>query len=177
MHLADDERVLSETAFGIGPLGGVVTLTSKRIVLLARDSEESIPLRAVTSVRAAFMRDWPGTVWGLILVVLALSFGATYKNMETAANGVALAIERRVTEKMPERTDAYGHYVNVPASLVWLLMLPLMALGGVKCATGLRGRTELAICTASGVLLRAAPGRQPDLISLGEDAGRYAAGA
>jgi hypothetical protein len=176
MHLADDERVLAESAFGMGPLGGVATLTSKRIVLLARDSEESIPLRAVTSVRAGFTRDWVGAVWGLILLVLALSFGATYKNMETAANGVALAIERRVTEKMPDRADAYGHYVNVPGTVVWLLMLPLIALGGLKCGSGLRGRTELAVSTASGVLLRSALGRQPDLISLGEDAGRQAAG-
>ena len=42
-----------------------------------------------------------------LVLVLAIGFGAAYKSMETAANGVALAIEKRVTEKQPAG-DAYG---------------------------------------------------------------------
>ena len=172
MQFAENEKVIADTPFGIGPLGGTVTLTSRRFIIAARDYEESIPLAAVTAVRAAFARDLGAAVWGSVILAIALGFGAGYKSLETSANGIALAIERRVTDKVPERSEAYGHYVNVPAALVWLLMLPLIGLGGAKLGAGVMGETELVIATASGELRRARYGKQPDLMEFGEQAGR-----
>ena len=172
MQFADNEKVIADTPFGIGPLAGTVTLTSRRLVMTASDYEESIPLAAVTSVRAAFARDLVAAVWGAVILAIALGFGAGYKSLETGANGIALAIERRVTDKVPERAEAYGHYVNIPSAVIWLLMLPLIGLGGAKLAAGLIGETELVIATASGEQRRARSGKQRDLMEFGEVAGR-----
>ena len=102
MQLADNEKLVQETPFGLGPLGGTAALTDRRVIFLARDFEESIPLRALTSVRCEFARDFARAAWGALILALALGFASAYKSMETAANGVALAIEKRVTEKQPE---------------------------------------------------------------------------
>ena len=174
MQFADNEKVLLETPFGVGPvalLGGTVTLTDRRVILAARDFEQSIPLRAITSARCLYARDLARAAWGALILVLALGFGAGYKKMETAANGVALAIEKRVTEKQPD-AEAYGHMVNLPAGLVWLLMLPLIGLGAVKLGAGLWGETTLTLSTASGEVGRARYGRQSELMEFGEEIGR-----
>ena len=172
MQFAENEKMIADTPFGVGPLGGTVTLTSRRLILTASDYEESIPLAAVTSVRASFARDVGGAVWGAVILGIALAFGAGYKTMETGANGIALAIEGRVTEKMPERAEAYGHYVNLPSAVVWLLMLPLIGIGAAKLGAGLIGETELVIATASGEQRRARYGNQRELMEFGEAAGR-----
>ena len=92
MQLADKEKLVAETPFGIGSMGGIATLTDQRVVLAARDYEESIPLRALTSVRCAFSRDAAAVAWGALLFVLAFGFAAGYKSMETAANGVGAGV-------------------------------------------------------------------------------------
>ncbi len=172
MQFAENETIITDTPFGFGPAGGVVTLTSRRLILTATDDEESIPLGAITSVRASFARDIAGAIWGAVILALALGFAAGYKTMETGANGIALAIERRVTDKVPERAEAYGHFVNLPAAVAWLLMLPLIGLGGFKLGSGVLGTTELLIATASGEQRRRRFGRQRELIEFGEAAGR-----
>lgn len=171
MQLADNEKLLLEAPFGIGAMGGTATLTDHRVILLARDYEESIPLRAITSVRCGFSRDFAAAAWGALLLALALVFGAGYKTMETAANGVALAIEKRVTEKQPAG-EAYGHYVDVSSVLVWVLMLPLIGLGAAKLGAGLIGETALTLSTASDSIDRASYGRQRELMEFGEEVGR-----
>lgn len=171
MQLADNEKLVLEAPFGIGPMGGTVALTDCRVILVARDFEESIPLRAITSVRCAFSRDFAAAIWGGLLLALALGFGAGYKTMETAANGVALAIEKRVTEKQPSG-EAYGHYVDVSGPLVWVLMLPLIGLGAAKLGAGLIGETELTLSTASESIGRARYGRHRELVEFGEEVGR-----
>ena len=171
MQLADNEKVVQETPFGLGPTGGTATLTDRRIIFVARDFEESIPLRALTSVRGAFARDFTRAAWGAVILALAFGFGAGYKTMETAANGVALAIEKRVTEKQPAG-ESYGHFVDVSAALVWLLMLPLIGLGAANLGAGLVGQTELLLSTASGTTGRSRYGRQRDLMEFAEEAGR-----
>jgi hypothetical protein len=171
MQLADNERLVLEAPFGIGAMGGTATLTDRRVVLAARDFEESIPLRAITSVRCAFSRDFAAAAWGALLLALALAFGAGYKTMETAANGVALAIEKRVTEKQPSG-EAYGHYVDVSAALIWVLMLPLIGLGAAKLGAGLVGETALTLSTASESVDRASYGRRRELMEFGEEVGR-----
>ena len=140
--------------------------------MTANDYEESIPLGAVTSVRAAFARDLSAVIWGAVIVALALGFGAGYKALETGVNGMGLSIERRVTDKLPERAEAYGHYVNVPSGVVWLLMLPLIGIGAAKLAAGLIGETELVVATANGELRRARYGKKSALMEFGEAVGR-----
>jgi hypothetical protein len=179
MQLADNEKVVQETPFGLGPTllwGGTATLTDRRIIFAARDFEESIPLRALTSVRCSFARDFARAAWGAVILALAIGFGAGYKSLETVGNGVALAIEKRVTEKQPA-SEAYGQYVNISASLVWLLMLPLIGWGAVKLGAGLIGETELMLSTASGHAGRTRYGRQRELMEFAEEAGRRTGGA
>ena len=175
MQFAENEKVITDTPFGIalaGGPGGTLTLTDRRIIMTAKDYEESIPLAAVTSVRAAFARDFSAAIWGAVILAVALGFGAGYKGLETGVNGIGLAIERRVTDKVPERAEAYEHYVNVSSGLVWLLMLPLMGIGAAKLAAGLIGETELVVATATGELRRARYGKTPELMEFGEAAGR-----
>jgi len=174
MQLADKEKLVAETPFGIGSMGGIATLTDQRVVLAARDYEESIPLRALTSVRCAFSRDAAAAAWGALLLALAFGFAAGYKTMETAANGVGLSIEKRVTEKQPT-AEAYGHYVDVSPALVWALMLPLMALGAAKLGAGVVGETTLTLSTASQSVDRARYGRRLELMEFGEEVGRRTA--
>lgn len=175
MQFSENEKVIADTPFGVvtaSGLGGTATLTNRRIIMTAGDSEESIPLAAVTSVRAAFARDFSAAAWGSIILCIALGFGLGYKALESGVNGIGLAIERRVTDKVPERAEAYGHYINIPSGLVWLLMLPLIGLGAAKLGVGLMGETELVIATASGELRRSRYGKKSDLMEFGEAAGR-----
>ena len=179
MQLADNEKLVQETPFGLGPvalMGGTAMLTDRRIIFVGRDFEESIPLRALTSVRCAFVRDFARAAWGAVILALALGFGAAYKSVETAANGVALAIEKRVTEKQPAG-EAYGQFVDINPALVWLLMLPLMGLGGFKLAAGVIGETELTLSTASGSTGRRRYARQRDLLDFAEEVGRRTGGS
>lgn len=171
MELGRGETLIAEAPFGFGPLAGIVSLTDRRIVLAATDSEESVPLAALTSVRATFTRNWSGAVWGAVLLALAIGFGAAYRPMETALNGAALAIERRIAEKPPEGS-AYGHYLFLPMGLVWACMLPLIGWGAYKVADGAIGRTELSIATASGTMVRGGRGRREDLLGFGAEVGR-----
>ncbi|MBL8384675.1 MAG: hypothetical protein JNM90_16455 [Burkholderiales bacterium] len=172
MQRAADEKLVAEAPFGFGPLGGTVTLTERRLVLCAGATEQSIPLRALTSVRAGFARDLGGAVAGAVILALALSFAAAYRPMETGLNRLGMAIEKRMSDKAPEG-EAYGRYLYVPAGVVWLLMLPFIGWGGYKLVAGAVGETELVLTTASGELRRSGRGRHDDLIEFGAEVGRW----
>lgn len=179
MQLADDEKLVQETPFGLGTaafMGGAAMLTDRRIILVARDFEESIPLRALTSVRCAFARDLARAAWGALIFALAFGFAVGYKSLETAANGVALAIEKRVTEKQIAG-EAYGHLIDINPALAWILMLPLMGLGAFKAGAGLIGETALELSTANGTVGRRRYGRQREMLDFAEEAGRRTGGS
>ena len=173
MPLAPDEEAVIEAPFGLGPFGGTATLTSRRILLCAADSEQSVPLVALTSVRAAFSRDFAAAFWGAVLLAFAIAFAAAYKPLETSVNTLAMSIEKRISDKTPEG-EAYGRFIHVSNGLVWMLMLPLMGWGAYKVAGGLWGETALVIATASGELRRTARGRQEELLEFGAEVGRHA---
>lgn len=173
MQLALDEEAVIEAPFGLGPLGGTATLTTRRILLCAAASEESVPLLALTSVRAAFARDFAAAFWGAVLLAFAITFAAAYKPLETSVNTLAMSIEKRISDKVPEG-NAYGRYIHVSKGLVWLLMLPLMGWGAYRTAGGLLGETVLVIATASGELKRTARGRREELLEFGAEVGRRA---
>ena len=176
MQLADKEAIIIEAPFGLGVMGGNATLTDRRIVMTARDYEESVPLAAVTSVRAAFARNYASAFWGAVILALALGFALAYRPLETAVNGLGHAIEKRMTDKTPDGA-IYGRYVYFPIGVVWLLMAPLIGWGGFKFVTGAIGRTELVIATASGELRSVSPGRKEELMEFGPEVGRQAARA
>jgi hypothetical protein len=173
MQLARDEQTLVEAPFGLGPFGGTATLTTRRIVIAAKDAEQSIPLSALTSVRAAFARNPGGAFWGAVLLACALAFAIGYRPLETAVNSLGMVLEKRMNDKAPEG-EAYGRFLYVPAGVVWLLMLPLIGWGGYKLADGLIGETELVLSTASGDLRRSGRGRREELLDFGAEAGRVA---
>lgn len=173
MQLAPDEKLVIEAPFGLGPFGGTTTLTTRRILLCAADSEESVPLLALTSVRAAFSRDFAAAFWGAGLLVLAITFAAAYKPLETGVNTLAMSIEKRMSDKTPEG-EAYGRFIHVSNGLVWMLMLPLMGWGAYKIGGGLWGETRLVIATASGELERSGRGRRDELLEFGAEVGRRA---
>ena len=173
MRLGLDEKAVAEAPFGLGPFGGIAILTSRRIVLEAGDTEESIPLSALTSVKAGFMRNPTGAFWGALLLAFAVGFATAYKPLETAVNTLGMAIEKRMNDK-PLEGEAYGRYIYVGNGVVWILMLPLIGWGGYKLATGLIGETELVISTASGQLRRAARGRREELLEFGAEVGTHA---
>jgi hypothetical protein len=173
MRLAPDEKSVAEAPFGLGPFGGNAILTSRRIILEAGESEESIPLAALTSVKAGFARNAAGAFWGALLLALAVGFAAAYKPLETAVNTLGMAIEKRMIDK-PLEGEAYGRYIYIGNGVIWLLMLPLMGWGGYKLATGLIGETELVITTASGELRRSARGRREELLEFGTEVGARA---
>ncbi len=176
MQLAAKETIIIEAPFGLGVMGGNVTLTDRRVVMTARDYEESVPLGAVTSVRVAFTRNVASASWGAVILALALGFAAAYRPLETAVNGLGHAIEKRMTDKTPEG-EIYGRYLYIPGGLVWLLMAPLIAWGGFKLVKGAIGKTELVIATASGELRSVSPGRKDELMEFGTEAGRLVARA
>ena len=171
MDLARDEEMVIDAAFGLGPLGGTVSLTNRRIVVVSAHLEESVPLVALTSVRAGFSRNIGGAFWGGALLAAAIAFGAAYRPLETAVNSLGMAIEKRMNEKAPEG-EVYGRYLYVPGGAVWLLMLPLIGYGLYKVANGLVGETVLTISTAGGVVLRSGRGRREDLLDFGAEVGR-----
>ena len=173
MQCAPDEEPVIEAAFGLGPFGGSATLTNRRIVLTAKDVEESVPLGAVTSVRTGFSRDYSAAFWGGLLLAIAIAFGIGYRPLETGVNTLALSIEKRMSDKTPEG-DAYGRYLYIPGGVVWLAMLPLIGWGAYRLVTRLIGETELVICTASGELRRVGAGRQEDMQEFGAEVGRRA---
>ena len=173
MQLAAKEELVIEAPFGLGPFGGTASLTTRRILLCTADSEESVPLTALTSVRAGFARDFAAAFWGALLLAFAISFAAAYKPLETGVNKLAMSIEKRMSEKAPEG-EAYGRYIHVSNGLVWMLMLPLMGWGAYKVGKGLLGETVLVIATASGELRRTASGRRDELLEFGAEVGRHA---
>ena len=173
MQLAPDEEVVIEARSGLGPFGGTATLTTRRILLCTADSEESVPLMALTSVRAAFARDFAAAFWGALLLAFAITFAAAYKPLETGVNTLAMGIEKRMSDKVPEG-EAYGRFIHVSNGLVWMLMLPLMGWGVYKLVYGLLGETTLVIATASGELRRTARGRHEELLEFGAEVGCHA---
>lgn len=173
MQLAPEEDLVIEAPFGLGPFAGTATLTTRRILLYAADSEESVPLTALTSVRAGFARDFAAAFWGALLLAFAISFAAAYKPLETGVNTLAMSIEKRMSDKAPEG-EAYGRFIHVSKGLVWMLMLPLMGWGAYKVGSGLLGETALVIATASGELRRTARGRREELLEFGAEVGRHA---
>jgi hypothetical protein len=154
-------------------LGGNAILTNRRIVLEAGETEESIPLAALTSVRTGFARNLSGAFWGALLLAIAVGFAAAYKPLETAVNSLGMAIEKRMNDK-PLDGAAYGRYIYIGNGVIWFLMLPLIGWGGYKVATGLIGETELVISTASGELRRSARGRREELLEFGTEVGARA---
>jgi hypothetical protein len=175
MQLADKEQLISEVPLGIAKLSGTLSLTDKRLVLTAPDVEESIPLRAVASVRAAYLRDFAAIVVGAIALLFGLLFAANYKTMETAANAAALSAQKHFFEKGANAAadeNPYGRFVNIPSGWVWLLMLPLIGWGGFKVYKGVMGETEIAIGTAAGELRRARDGKRRDMLDFIEEAGK-----
>ena len=132
MQLAERETLISEIPLGVAKLMGTLALTDKRLVLTAPDVEESIPLRAVASVRGAYLRDYAAITIGAIALLFGLLFAANYKTMETGVNGIALSAQRHFFEKGASSADenAYGRFVNIPSGWIWLLMLPLIGWGG-----------------------------------------------
>jgi len=173
MRLAPDEKPVAEAPFGLGPFGGLAILTTRRIVLEAGETEESIPLRALTSVRAGFRRNPAGALWGALLLAAAVAFAAAYKPLETAVNALGMAIEKRMIDK-PLGGEAYGRYVDVHNGVIWVVMLPLIGWGGYRLASGLIGETELVIGTASGELRRSMRGRREELLEFGAAVGAQA---
>lgn len=173
MRLGSDEKAVAEAPFGFGPLGGNAILTNRRIVLEAGETQESIPLAALTSVRAGFARNLYGAFWGALLLAIAVGFAAAYKPLETAVNSLGMAMEKRMNDK-PLEGAAYGRYIYIGNGVIWVLMLPLIGWGGYKLATGLIGETELVILTASGELRRSARGRHEELLEFGAEVGARA---
>jgi hypothetical protein len=174
MQLADREQLISEVPLGMSKLMGTLSLTDKRLVLTAPEVEESIPLRAVASVRAAYLRDYAAIVVGAIALLFGLLFAANYKGMETAANGLALSAQKHFFEKGASAADEnpYGRFVNIPSGWVWLLMLPLIGWGGFKVYKGVVGETEIVVGTAAGELRRVRDGKRRDMLDFVEEAGK-----
>lgn len=173
MRLAPDEETVAEAPFGLGPFGGNAILTNRRIVLEAGEMEESVPLSALTSVRAGFARNPSAAFWGALLLAVAVGFAAAYKPLETAVNSLGMAIEKRMNDK-PLDGEAYGRYIYIGNGVIWLMMLPLIGWGGYKLAAGLIGETELVIATASGELRRSARGRREEMLDFGAEVGMRA---
>lgn len=175
MQLADREQLISEVPLGMAKLMGTLSLTDKRLVLTAPDVEESIPLGAVASIRGAYVRDYAAMVIGAIALVIALVFAASYKNMETAANGLALSAQKHFFEKGASAADEnpYGRFVNIPSGWIWLLMLPVIGWGGFKAYKGTVGETELVVGTAAGELRRARDGKRRDMLDFVEETGKH----
>jgi len=174
MQLAEREQLITEVPLGVVALMGTLSLTSKRLVLAAPDSEESIPLGAVASIRGAYTRDYATAVIGAIALIIALLFAANYKGMETAANGMALSAQKHFFEKGASAADEnpYGRYVNIPSGWIWLLMLPAIGWGGYSAYKGVMGETELVVGTAAGELRRARDGKRRDILDFVEETGR-----
>jgi hypothetical protein len=174
MQLADSEQVISEVPLGSAPLFGALVLTNRRLVMTSPNTEESIPLAHVASIRSAYLRDYAGAAAGVVILAIALIFGAGYKNLETAVNGAIYTAQKHFFEKTTADSDGnnYGRYINISAGLVWLLMLPLVGWGGYKAYKGGYGETELTVGTAAGELRRARDGNRRDFRDFVEEAGR-----
>ena len=178
MQLADSEQLITEVPLGPVAFSGTLALTDRRLLASAPGYEESIPLKAVASVRSAYLRDFSAIIVGAILLVLGLSFGSAYKSLETAVNGLAYSAQRRLSDKSPPSADqgdsevVYGRYINVPAGLIWVLMLPLLGWGGYKVYRGVVGETELVVGTAAGEFRRTRDGKRGDFQEFVEEVGR-----
>jgi len=171
MQLADREQLVTEVPLGPMAMSGILSLTDRRLVLSAPGHEESIPLRAVASVRCAYMRDLAAAAVGAIILALALSFAGNYKGLETALNSAIYTAQKHFFEKTPEG-EAYGRYINIPAGWVWLLMLPLIGWGGFMVYKGVVGETELVVGTAAGDLRRVRDGNRRDFLDFVEETGK-----
>ena len=173
MQLAESESVISEVPLGAAAMFGTMTLTNRRLVMSSPSAEESIPLAQVANIRSAYLRDYTGATIGAVLLVLALIFGASYKNLETMLNGGIYATQKRFFEKTPDSDgNYYGRYLNIPAGLVWLVMLPLIGWGGFKAYKGSFGETELVVGTSAGDWRRVRDGNRRDFRDFVEEAGK-----
>ena len=177
MQLADGEQLITEVPLGPAAFSGTLALTDRRLLASAPGFEESIPLKAVASVRSAYLRDFSAIVVGAILLIVGLSFGSAYKSLETAVNGIAYSAQRRLSDKGPPAAEGesdvnYGRYINVPAGLIWVLMLPLLGWGGYKVYRGVVGETELVVGTAAGEFRRLRDGRRSDMQDFVEEVGK-----
>lgn len=179
MQLANGEQLITEVPLGPVSFSGTLTLTDRRLLASAPGYEESIPLKAVSSVRSAYLRDFGAIIVGIILLVIGLGFGSVYKSLETGVNGLIYSAQRRISDKTPPAADqgdtetTYGRYINVPSGLIWVLMLPLIGWGGYKVYKGVVGETELVVGTAAGEFRRLRDGRRRDFQDFAEEVGRH----
>ena len=175
MQLADREQLVSEMPLGSMALSGTISLTDKRLVAQAPSYEESIPLRAIASIRSDYLRDYTRAVVGVIVLLLAFGFGAGYKSLETALNSGIYAGQKRFFDKGQSAEadpQMYGRYINISGGWVWLLMLPIIGWGGYAAYKGVVGETELVVGTAAGEFRRARDGKRRDFHEFVEEAGR-----
>lgn len=178
MQLASGEQLITEVPLGPVSFSGTLALTDRRLLASAPGYEESIPLKAVASIRAAYLRDFSAIIVGAILLVIGLGFGAGYKSLETGVNSLIYTAQRRISDKTPPSADqpdtetAYGRYINIPSGLIWVLMLPLIGIGGYKIYKGVVGETELVVGTAAGEFRRLRDGKRRELQDFVEEVGR-----
>jgi len=179
MQLANSEQLITEVPMGPVAFSGKLALTNRRLLASAPGYEESIPLKAVASVRSAYLRDFTAIIVGLILLAVGLGFGSGYKTLETAVNGLVTSAQRKLSEKpappadQPDGDSAYGRYINIPQGVIWLLMLPVLGWGGYKVYRGVVGETELVVGTAAGEFRRVRDGRRRDMQDFVEEVGRH----
>lgn len=73
MKLAEDEQKLTEYFFkGVGDVANMSTLTSRRLVVVYGNAEESYPLSKITAVRIIFNRSWVMLILGVIIGLAGL---------------------------------------------------------------------------------------------------------
>ncbi len=73
MKLAEDEEKLAEYYFkGAGDVANMSTLTSRRLVIVYRNAEESYPLSKITAVRIVYARSWGLIALGAFVVLIGL---------------------------------------------------------------------------------------------------------
>jgi hypothetical protein len=169
-----NENLLFEVKLGLAH--GQVSLSDKRIVFEHGENEESIPLRAVTSVRGWFARDYLSAAWGAFWLALALVIaGGGYRVLEAQANRSIANVERKLSTestRAPAEAQEPAHAIRVPGAVIWLLMLPLLGVGGYKLLTGLYGTTELTVSHAGGLVRHVSEGRKKAWIEFAQDVGR-----
>jgi len=182
--LAPGERALAETPLG----GATAVLTDRRLVVTGRDFEQSLPLAHVALVRVRFERTGRAIAFGVGLLLAAAVLFAAASPLRALLLNQSVSLEPAATEErsanaqsgaaggiasgMQRILGALAAIVGLFPVAAWLLL----AVGGLRIALGVVGRTVVTVAAGGAEVEFAQRGNSRPLHEFVAEVGRQLPG-
>lgn len=172
------ERAVAEASLG----ADIAVLTERRLIIVGRASEASVPLAHIARVAVRFERSVGAMVGGALLVAVALFLFAITGPVRAFFLNQTVALEPTVRQEVANGVDedaglAHGMQRIIGRLAAAARALPVLAwiallLGLVRIAMGILGRTVVSVSAGSSELELVRRGRNAVLEDFVKEVGR-----